>query len=88
MIINPKFKLHETAGEYYVMIQGSTAGDTGHILSLNETSLYLWYALQDRRFELEDVVQLLLDQYLVDEPTAKEDAQTWLQQLKNFGILA
>lgn len=87
MIINPKFKLRETAGEYYIMVQGAQAGDTSRVVSLNETSVYLWFALQQRQFELEDVVQLLLDQYVVDAATALQDARTWLQQLNSFGVL-
>lgn len=87
MIIDPKFKLREAAGEYYVMVQGTQTGTSSNVVAFNETSVYLWNKLVDRPFELSDVAYLLMQQYIVDEVTASADAQCWIDALKQFDII-
>ncbi len=87
MIINPKIKLRETAGEHYIMVQGRAAGDTSRVVALNGTSLLLWRSLQWRDFTLAEGQQLLLQHYEVDEATAARDASAWVQQLQDMGVI-
>ncbi len=87
MIINPKIKLRETAGEHYVMVPGKAAGDIGRVVAFNGTSLLLWQSLQGRDFTLAEVQQVLLQHYEVDEATALRDASAWVQQLQDMGVI-
>lgn len=87
MIIDPKIKLREAAGEFYVMVQGAQTGTNSKVVAFNETSVYLWNKLVNRPFELTDVTHLLMQQYIVDEDTASTDAQCWIDALKQFDII-
>ncbi len=87
MILNPKIKLRETAGEHYILVQGAAAGDTSRVVAFNATALFLWNALQGRHFTLLDVQQLLLQHYEVDDVTARRDAAAWLQQMQEMGAI-
>lgn len=82
MKINEAYKVREMAGEHVVIMQGRYGADLTRVISLNETSLYLWQELQGREFEVEDVVDLLTARYEVDEPTARRDAEAWVEKLK------
>lgn len=81
MKINKKFKLRTIAGETIIVNQGSIEADLTKIISLNTTSCFLYEQLAGKDFNLEDVEKLLLDNYEVDETTAKEDAANWVEQL-------
>lgn len=87
MHINPHCKLRQVAGEHIIMLQGAHAGDLTRVIALNPTALYLWDKLKDRDFSLQDVVFLLLDEYQVEEPVARRDADNFLQTLQQNNLL-
>lgn len=82
MKINSAYKVREMAGEHVVIMQGRYGADMTRVISLNESSLYLWNALQGRDFEVEDVAALLVDRYEIDYQTALHDAMAWVEKLK------
>ncbi|MDY5969671.1 MAG: PqqD family protein [Bacteroidales bacterium] len=81
-----KYKLHEMAGERFVIVQGSRTGDRSRVVSMNGTSLYLWNALQDKDFTEKDVVRLLMEHYEVEENVAQKDASGWIGLLSEYGL--
>ena len=87
MKIAKKFKVREMAGEHIIVMPGTYGVDMTRVVSLNASSLYLWEALQGRDFDTADVVSLLTERYDVDAETAERDAQAWIEQLKNCGIV-
>ncbi len=87
MKIDAKFKVREMAGEHVIIMPGRQGADMTRIITLNESSLYLWNELADREFEVADAAKLLTDHYEVDEATALRDAGTWVAKLSACGIL-
>lgn len=57
--------------------------DFSNIISMNETSAYLWNGLGDSEFSVDDMVDLLVEEYEVDTETAtidcKELSRLWLE---------
>ena len=86
MKINTKYKLRTLAGESVLFLQGEVDGKTSKLMTLNETSAWLWNNLQAKEFETEDVVKLLLSEFEIDEATAKNDAEEWINTLKGYNI--
>lgn len=82
MKINEAYKVREMAGEHVVIMQGRYGADMTRVISLNESSLYLWEALQGREFEVEDAAGLLIERYGIDLQTATLDAAAWVEKLK------
>ena len=74
MRIREAYKVREMAGEHVVIMQGRKGVDMTRIISLNDSSLYLWNALAGKDFEVEDVTRLLTDRYEVDPATAARAA--------------
>ncbi len=80
------FNLRNVCGEQVIVAEGRENIDFSNIISMNETSAYLWNAIQDKDFTVEDLVKLLMQEYDVDEQTARKDAQVLVNQWLEAGI--
>ena len=67
------FNLRNVCGEQVIVAEGRENIDFSNIISMNETSAYLWNAIQDKDFTVEDLVKLLMQEYDVDEQTARKE---------------
>ena len=81
------YKVRSMAGENVVIMQGTAGSDMTRIISLNDSSLLLWNALQGKEFEVADVATLLVDEYEIDLETATADAQAWVAKLSECGLI-
>lgn len=87
MRIKKDFNLREVCGEYIIVAEGKENIDFCNIISMNESSAYLWKEIQYLDFEAEDLAELLVNQYDVDKATALRDATTLMQQWFDAGIV-
>ncbi|MEJ8769771.1 PqqD family protein [Prevotella sp. HCN-7019] len=87
MRIKKDFNLREVCGEYIIVAEGKENIDFCNIISMNESSAYLWKEIQNQDFEAEDLAELLVNQYDVDKVTALRDATTLMQQWFDAGIV-
>jgi len=87
MKLREEYKVREMAGEHVVIMQGRYGADMTRVISLNESSLYLWNELRGREFEVEDAARLLTDRYDVDRETALRDAAAWVGKLKECKLI-
>lgn len=82
------FKLRQICGENIIVADGIENIDFSSIISMNESSAYLWQAIQDKeQFSTEELATLLTEQYEVDEATALADCQTLVDQWLKAGII-
>ena len=81
------FNLRTICGENIIVAEGKENIDFSNIISMNESSAYLWNNIQQKEFTAEDLAALLVKEYEVDEETALEDAQTLAQQWLKAGII-
>ena len=80
------FNLRNVCGEQVIVAEGRENIDFSNIISMNETSAYLWNAIQGKDFTVDDLVELLTQEYDVDEQTARKDAQALADQWLEAGI--
>ena len=84
MKIKEGFILRSICGEYIVVGEGLAQVNFNKMLSLNESAAYLWKEVTGKEFSLDDLVQLLLDQYEVTPEQARQDVEkltaTWIQE--------
>ena len=83
------FNLREVCGEQIIVDEGRENIDFTNIISMNESSAFLWNSIQDKEFTIEDLAQLLVDNYQIDENTplskevalrdAENVAKTWVE---------
>ena len=86
MKISSKFKVRSIAGENVIIKQGKFGADMTKIISLNETSLFLWNKFQGEEFTSENVARALLEEYEVDAERAAEDERNWCDKLVECGL--
>lgn len=81
------FNLREVCGENIIVAEGMENIDFTNIISMNESSAYLWRNIQGRDFTAEDLMHLLTEEYEVDEQTALNDAKAVMLQWQKAGIV-
>lgn len=81
------YKVRSMAGENVVIMQGTAGSDMTRIISLNDSSLLLWNALQEKEFEVADVAAILIEEYGIDNDLASRDAKAWVEKLAECGLI-
>jgi hypothetical protein len=81
------FTLRNICGENIIVAEGIENIDFSRIISMNESSAYLWKQTEEKAFTAEDLAKLLLEEYDVDEPTALADAQSVATKWMEAGIV-
>ena len=83
MKIKKGFELRNVCGENIIIAHGVENIDFTKVITLNESAAFLWKEVAEKDFTEEDMIQLLLDEYEVEEPQAQEDVKqlvaSWLK---------
>lgn len=75
MKIKTGFVLREMCGENIVAAEGIENINFSKLISLNSTAAFLWKALEGKEFTVEEMAQLLVDEYGIDMETALTDSK-------------
>ena len=86
MKISNKFKVRSIAGENVIIKQGRFGADMTKIISLNETSLFLWNKFKEIEFSATDIANALVEEYDIDRELAEKDANAWCDRLLECGL--
>lgn len=81
------FNLRTICGENIIVAEGIQNIDFSRIISMNESSAYLWKSIQGTDFDANTLVELLLKEYEVDEATARSDAEALMEKWLEAGII-
>ncbi|MDO4802893.1 MAG: PqqD family protein [Prevotellaceae bacterium] len=87
MKLKPNFTLRQILSEYMIVSQGIENIDFSKIISLNDSSAFLWKNLQGKDFTPESMAQLLTDEYEVDYETALADSKVLADKWIEVGIV-
>lgn len=87
MRIKKDFNLREVCGEYIIVAEGKENIDFCNIISMNESSAYLWKQVQNKDFDADTLTELLTDEYDVDKETAMNDVKVLIKQWVDAGIV-
>lgn len=86
MKIKKGFVLRNVCGENIIVAEGKENIDFTKIISMNESSAYLWKNVEGKEFTAEDLCHLLTSEYDVAEDVALKDAQAIANEWINAGI--
>ena len=82
------FNLRNVCGEQLIVAEGKENTDFSNIISMNETSAYLWKNIQGKEtFSEKDLVELITAEYDVDQETALKDCRELIRQWHKAGII-
>ncbi len=75
--------MRQLGREYIVVGEGVKLVNFNKMIVLNSSAAFLWRSIEGKEFSVEDLRDLLLSEYEVDEQTAGEDAakvaQSWIE---------
>ncbi|MBR7146951.1 MAG: PqqD family protein [Oscillospiraceae bacterium] len=80
------FVLRSVAGQSVVVAVAQASVDFNGMLTLNESGAILWRVLEKGR-EKKDLVDALLAEYEVDEATAAQSVEKFLETLQTAGCV-
>ena len=86
MKIKDGFILREVAGSFIVVAVGSAVKDFNCVINLNETGAFLWKELEKGATK-EQLLTAFLNEYDVDEQTAKKDIGAFIEKISSANIL-
>ena len=87
MRIKKGFVLRELVGQKIVTGEGLEQIDFNKLVLLNSSAAYLWEHLVSREFDLETMVDLLLERYDIERSVALKDARALLDNWKSIGLI-
>ena len=88
MKVKPGFKIRTVCGENIIVAEGKENIDFSNIISMNESSAFLWEKVQTMEsFTIDDLAQLLMTEYDVDVETATKDSEALVAQWATAKII-
>lgn len=81
------FNLRVVCGENIIVAEGEENIDFSNIISMNESSAYLWKNIHGKEFDKDELTNLLTKEYDVDVPTASQDVDALIEQWHEAGII-
>lgn len=86
MNLNKDFILRNIAGESILVATGSATQDFNGMITLNEVATFILENIDECETE-EVLVEKVLEEFEIDEETAKNDVREFLDQAIKFGIV-
>mgnify|MGYP004680477045 FL=1 len=87
------FRVNEICGAHVIVAEGEENIDFSDIISLNESALLLWNSVEGKDFTIDDLADILVNNYEIDENTplprevALKDAQELVDEWLKAGIM-
>lgn len=81
------YSLRALGNEFILVAEGFEAVDFTRMISMNESSAFLWKAVEGKDFDVETLANLLMEEYGIDHDTAQHDAEALLQSWLNAGVI-
>ena len=79
--------LRKIGDEYLIVEPGNGTTDLSNVYSLNTTAAWLWNELQGRDFTVEDVANILIEEYRIDPRTAYIDGDKILSSFRSQNMV-
>ena len=86
MKTNPEFIARDIAGELVLVPVGTAAKNYGGLVTCNEVGAFIWKKLEGG-MSMDELVSAILDEFEVDESTARKDAEEFVEKLKNINAV-
>lgn len=86
MKTNPEFIARDIAGELVLVPVGTAAKNYGGLVTCNEVGAFIWKKLEEGT-GMDELVSAILDEFDIDEQTARSDAEEFVAKLKEINAV-
>lgn len=87
MKIKDGFELKDICGENIIISHGKENINFTKIITLNESAALIWNGVIGKDFSIEDMVQAIINEYEIDEATARKDCENIASEWKKVGFI-
>ena len=87
MRISKGYTLRTLGQEYILVAEGIETVNFNRMISMNGTAAFLWKQVEDKDFDANMLVQLLIDNYDITREVAEKDVDQLLQSWKEAKIV-
>ncbi|MCT1530090.1 MULTISPECIES: PqqD family protein [Sphingobacterium] len=88
MRLREDLQLRKLGEDFIIIDPGQEMVDMSKVFTLNETAAFLWEELLHKEFNESNIVELLIENYEVDENTAQADALKLISEFKKGGLIS
>lgn len=81
------YRLRSLGQEFILVAEGLEAVDFSRMISMNESAAFLWKEVEDKDFDAEMLITLLMDNYDIDRETAQSDVAVLLESWSAAGLI-
>ena len=79
--------LRSLGNEFILVDEGSNLTDFNRMISLNASAALLWKAVEDKEFDAETLINLLMDEYDITREVAEKDVASLIDTWKRAEII-
>ena len=76
-----------TLGKEYILAAEGLETNADRLISMNESSAFLWKAVEDKEFDADTLINLLMEEYGITREVAAKDVAALLQVWQKAGII-
>ncbi len=81
------FTLHQVCEQNIIVGEGKENIDFNNLVTMNETSAFLWNKMEGKDFTVDDMVAALCGEYDVTEDVARKDCGELVKSWLEAGII-
>lgn len=81
------FVMNSVCGEKFLVAEGVENIDFNQIIALNSTAVFLWEAMGEGEFTVEELVEKLTAEYEVSAEEAKDCIEQLIADMKKAGVI-
>lgn len=86
MKINKDFMIRKIADETVLVATGQASQNFNGMISINEVGSFILHNIEECKDE-DELISKILNEFEVDENTAREDTREFIEQLLKMGIV-
>jgi hypothetical protein len=83
---SPRIVTRKTGSEYVLVPVTNNIADMNSVYTLNESGAYIWELIDGNR-NIEEIINILTEEYDIDHDTAEKDVVSFITDMSNYLII-
>lgn len=76
-----------TLGKEYILAAEGLETNADRLISMNESAAFLWKSVEDKEFDADTLINLLMEEYGIAHEVAEKDVNALINTWQKAGII-
>ena len=76
-----------TLGKEYILAAEGLETNADRLISMNESAAFLWKSVEDKEFDADTLINLLMEEYGIAHEVAEKDVNALIKTWQKAGII-